>query len=88
MGAAAFSGAVALPLKKRAMAKSVQEALKVLGIVFAVRVVLAAGGLFFVMHRGALPVPFVMGFFGVYFPLQWIEISYILSENKRRGEPR
>jgi hypothetical protein len=30
-------------------------------------------------------VPFTVGFFTVYLALQWIEISYVMAEAKRRG---
>ena len=83
VGAAVFSGALALPLKKRALNESVQAALKVMGMVFGVRLVLVAAGLWLTLRKGAGPVPFTLGFFGVYFALQWIEISYVLAEQKR-----
>jgi hypothetical protein len=85
VSAAVFSGAVALPLKQRAVAKSLKAAMGVLGVVFGVRLVLLAAGLLFVRFRGYSPVAFVVGFFGVYFALQWVEISYVLAEHKRRS---
>lgn len=85
VGAAAISGAVALPLKQWALAKSVKAALQAMGVVFGLRLALVAGGLFFVLSRGAGPVAFTVGFFGIYFVLQWIEISFVLAEQKRRG---
>lgn len=84
VAAAAASGLLALPLKRRALGVSVQAALKVIGAVFAVRAVLVVAGLLFVRQRGVGPIPFVVGFFGVYFVVQWIEVSYVLAEQKRR----
>ncbi len=85
VGAATLSGAIALPLKQRAVARSVEEALKVMGAVFAVRVALVLGGVWFTQSRGAGAVAFTVGFFAVYFVCQWIEIAYLLAEQKRRG---
>jgi hypothetical protein len=85
VGSAVFSGAIALPLKQRAVARSLKAAMSVLGVVFGVRLVLLAAGLLFARFRGYSPVAFVVGFFGVYFVLQWIEISYVLAEHKRRS---
>jgi hypothetical protein len=82
---ASLTGAVALPMKRRALGRSIEEALKVLGYVFAVRLVAVALGLWFVIAKGAGPIAFTAGFFGEYFTLQWIEISYLLAEQKRRG---
>jgi hypothetical protein len=85
VGAAVFSGAIALPLKQRAMARSIKAALAVLGVVFGVRMVLVGAGLVFAKMRGLGMVSFTMAFFGAYFVLQWVEISYVLAEQKRRG---
>jgi hypothetical protein len=84
VAAAASSGLVALPLKRRALRHSIQSALKLIGVVFAVRAILVAAGLVFVSGRGAGPIPFTVGFFGPYFVLQWVEISYLMAEQKRR----
>ncbi len=86
--AAGFSGAVALPLKRRAMARSVQAALKVLGAIFALRMTLVLAGLLFAKAKGGGLVAFVLGFFGLYFVLQWLEIGYLLAEQKRRSGGR
>jgi hypothetical protein len=56
-----------------------------LGVVFGLRLVLVAAGLAYVRVKGGSVVPFVAGFFGCYFVLQWVEISYVLAEQKRRG---
>jgi hypothetical protein len=85
VGAATLSGAVALPLKQRAVAKSVQDALKVMGAVFGLRVVLVLVGVWVTQTRGAGAIAFTVGFFGSYFVMQWIEIAYLLAEQKRRG---
>ncbi len=77
------SGAVALVLKRRAVRVSLNAALKVMGVVFGVRLVLVGGGLFWVVHSGAPPTPFVIGFFSVYFVQQWVEISFVLGEQQR-----
>lgn len=85
VGIAGVTSLFALWLKQRAVKKSLGAALGAVGIVFAVRMVLVAAGLFWVMGRGAGLVAFVAGFFGAYFALQWIEIAYVMAESKRRG---
>ena len=50
------------------------------------RMVLVAAGLVFVARAQWGAVAFTLGFFGVYFPLQWIEVGYVLAETKRRGQ--
>ena len=84
-GAAALSGAVALPLKRRAVAKSMKAALTAMGAVFGARVLLVALGLVWVLDRGGGAMAFAAGFFGVYLVLQWVEISYVVAERNRRG---
>lgn len=79
------SGVAALWLKKGAAERSVNHALGTVGVVFAVRLVLVAAGLLYVMRTGRPEMAFVLGFFGEYFALQWIEISYVMAELKRRG---
>lgn len=83
---AVSSGLVALGLKKRALARSVKGALAVVGQVFLLRMVLVAAGLVYVARAQLGAVAFTLGFFGVYFPLQWIEVGYVLAETKRRGQ--
>lgn len=83
---ALVSGLVALALKKRALARSVQGALAVVGQVFLLRMAMVAAGLVFVARAQWGAVAFTLGFFGVYFPLQWIEVGYVLAETKRRGQ--
>ncbi len=88
VAAAVVSGAVALFLKRRAVKVSVTAALKVMGVVFGVRLLMVAVGLLWVIRSGVPPIPFVIGFFGVYFVQQWIEISYVLAEQQRGGSDR
>lgn len=83
---AVVSGAAALPLKRRALAKSVKLALGVVVAVFLGRLLLVLVGLLYVRSAGLSPMAFVMGFFGAYFALQWIEVSFVLAEMKRRGQ--
>jgi len=80
-----LAGALALTLKRRAMAKGLNWALGMLGVAFGVRMVLVAAGLVYVMGAQLGPVPFTVGFFTVYLVLQWIEITYVMAEAKRRG---
>ncbi|MFZ5468658.1 MAG: hypothetical protein ACOZIN_04395 [Myxococcota bacterium] len=85
VGLAAASGGLALWLKRRAVRESLQAALKAVGVMFAVRVVLVAVGVWWVARQGLGPTAFVVGFFGVYFVVQWVEIGFLLAEQKRRG---
>jgi len=56
-----------------------------LGVVFGLRLVLVMAGLAYVRVKGLSVIPFVAGFFGSYFVLQWVEISYVLAEQNRRS---
>jgi hypothetical protein len=85
VGAAALSGVVALPLKRRAVAVSMKAALMAMSAVFGVRVVLVAVGLVWVLDQSGQAIAFTLGFFGVYLVLQWVEISYVVAERNRRG---
>ncbi len=76
-GLAALTGAVSLGLKRRAVQRSLKAALKVVSLVFALRAVTVAAGLYAMVTRGMGAWGFVVGFFGVYFVLQWVEISYV-----------
>ncbi|MGQ0505712.1 MAG: hypothetical protein ACT4TC_10375 [Myxococcaceae bacterium] len=87
VGASAVSGAVSLLLKYRAVRVSVNAALKVMGVVFAIRLALVGAGLMVVLRSGFPPMPFVVGFFSVYFVQQWIEISYVLAEQQKGKGP-
>ncbi len=79
VGLAALTGAVSLPLKRQAVRRSLKAALKVVGLVFALRAVAVAAGLYAMVSRGLGAWGFVAGFFGVYFVLQWVEISYVTA---------
>jgi len=72
-------------LKRRAMARGLNWTLGMLGVAFGIRMVLVAAGLVYVMKEALRPVPFTVGFFSVYLGLQWIEITYVMAESKRRG---
>ena len=82
---ATFSSAAALSLKRWALARSLKAALGMIGVTFGMRMVLVGVGLAYVKVKGGGVVPFTAGFFGVYFVLQWLEISYVLAESKRRS---
>jgi len=85
VGLSVAAGAVALTLKRRALARGLNWTLGMLGAAFGLRMVLVAGGLVYVMREQLRPVPFTVGFFSVYLGLQWIEITYVMAETKRRG---
>jgi hypothetical protein len=59
-----------------------KAALKVVGVVFGLRAVAVVVGLLVVVQRGLSAVGFVAGFFGVYFALQWIEVSYVMAASR------
>ncbi|HEX8440950.1 hypothetical protein [Archangium sp.] len=79
---AAVTGAVGLVLKRRALRKDLNAALKVVGVVFGMRAVGVVVGLLWVVERGLGAVAFVAGFFGTYFALQWIEVSYVMAASR------
>lgn len=79
---AAVTGVVALVLKRRAMSRDLNAALKVVGVVFGMRALGVVVGLLVVVDRGLSAVAFVAGFFGTYFVLQWIEVSYVMAASK------
>jgi hypothetical protein len=79
---AAVTGVVALVLKHRAVSRDLKAALKVVGVVFGLRAVGVVLGLLVVVERGLNAVAFVAGFFGTYFVLQWIEVSYVMAASK------
>ena len=80
VGLAGLSSAVALGLKRRVV-RSVDlgSAMKVVGVVFGLRAVLVAVGLVLALRQGGSAVAFVLGFFGAYFALQCIELSYVVA---------
>ncbi|MFL5348620.1 MAG: hypothetical protein ACJ8AT_27810 [Hyalangium sp.] len=82
-GLAALTGVVSLALKRRAVQRSLKAALKVVGLVFGLRAVTVAAGLYAIVSRGMSPWGFVVGFFGVYFVLQWVEISYVNAASRQ-----
>ncbi|MBX5480611.1 MAG: hypothetical protein IRZ16_02000 [Myxococcaceae bacterium] len=77
----AGSGALALLFKRRA--RSLNAALLVVVLVFGVRAALVTAGALLAQRLGGGAMPFVWGFFGTYFPLQWIEVSYLVQAAKQ-----
>jgi hypothetical protein len=82
VGLSGVTGALALVLKRRAVRKDLKAALKVVGVVFGVRGVGVLVTLLWVVSRGWGAVAFVAGFFGTYFALQWIEVSYVMAASQ------
>jgi hypothetical protein len=82
VGLAALTGAVALVLQRRTVRQGMQAALKVVGIVFGLRAICVVVGLLWVVSQGLDAVAFVAGFFGTYFVLQWIDVSYVMAASK------
>lgn len=82
VGLAAATGVVALVLKRRAVRKDLKAALKAVGVVFGLRAVGVVVGLLWAVETGLSPVAFVAGFFGTYFALQWIEVSYVMAASQ------
>lgn len=85
VGGSVLAGALAMVLKRRAVARGLNWALGMMGATFGLRMVLVAAGLVYVMRAGLGAMAFTLGFFGVYLVLQWNEITYVLAEAKRRG---
>ncbi len=81
-GLAAVTGAVSLALKQQAVKRSLVAALKVVGLVFGLRAVAVAAGLYAMVSRGMGPWGFVVGFFGTYLVLQIVEFSYVIAASK------
>ncbi len=79
---AAATGAVGLVLKRRAVRRDLTAAMKMVGVVFGMRAVGVVAGLVWVVTRGLSAVAFVAGFFGTYFVLQWIEVSYVMAASR------
>jgi hypothetical protein len=77
----AGSGALSLALFRRA--KSVKQALLAVGLLFGVRILIVVLGATMAIRGSGGVMPFVFGFFGTYFPLQWVELHYLIAENKR-----
>ena len=78
------SGLVGLWLKRWALAFSMGRALGVVGVIFMLRLMLVSVGLVLVVRAGWSGTAFAVGFFGEYFVLQWIEVTYVVAESKRR----
>jgi hypothetical protein len=85
VAASLLSGLIALSLKKWALDRSLQLALGMIGVSFLLRLTFLGVGVAVAHAKAAGLLPFTAGFFGVYFPLQWVEIGYILAESKRRA---
>jgi len=83
VGASALVGLPALYLKKWAIQQSLKSSLAIIGILFAIRLILLAVGLGFASRLGLNAVAFAAGFLGVYFVVQWIEIGYLTYERNR-----
>lgn len=92
VGLATLSGAIALLLKRQTMSTdgldSVTTGMKTLALVMSMRAVLLGAGLYWVARHNEGAMGFVCGFFGVYLGQQWLEISYLLNEQKRHSQLR
>jgi hypothetical protein len=77
----AGSGAVSFAIQRRT--RTVKQALLVLVVMFGVRICIVVLGVTAAIRGGGGAMPFVYGFFGTYFPLQWLEIWHLLAENQR-----
>lgn len=80
----AGSGVVSLWLK--AQARTVNAALMALVMVFGFRAAMVVLGALLTSRVWGEAMPFVYGFFGTYFPLQWVEISFLVSQSKRQRQ--
>lgn len=87
--AAAVAGVVScaatgvLSLLFKTWARSLNSALLVVVMLFGLRAMVATAGAFLFGRMSSGALPFVWGFFGTYFPLQWVEVSYLLKVNRR-----
>jgi hypothetical protein len=81
VAACSVSGFVSLAFKSQA--RSVNEGLLAVVLVFGVRAAVALLGATWAIQFGGGAMPFVIGFFGTYFPLQWVEIRYLLVAVKQ-----
>jgi hypothetical protein len=88
---AAVSGAFALVTKRRAMSvqglSALSSGMKAFASVMVLRVVVLGAGLAWVARHTDGAFPFVVGFFSVYLGQQWLEVSYLMSEQRRRSQP-
>ncbi len=69
------SGALSLGLK--GWVRSLNGALMVVVLVFGLRAALVMVGGLWASRWGGGVVPFVLGFFGTFLPLQWVEIGFL-----------
>lgn len=81
VGACVVTGVFALLMKRRA--GSLNGALLAVVVVFGIRALVVTAGAALAAKRGGGAMPFVWGFFGTYFPMQWVEVSYLLSAAKQ-----
>lgn len=89
LGAAAAVGSsvIGLGLKRGGLERSVNWMLGVVAGTFALRAVLVVLGLLWVVKGSAgPPMPFVLGFFGAYLPLQWVELAFVMGHGQDRGK--
>lgn len=75
-------GSSALSLALKGMVRTVNAALLVVVMVFGFRAVLATLGALWAVRWGGGAIPFVLGFFGTFLPLQWVEIGFLLAHAK------
>jgi hypothetical protein len=83
VSAAAGCGLLALFLRRWTAERGFKATLWTLGILFGVRLVVLAAGIVASRAAGYGLVAFVIGFFAVYFALQWVEIGYLVRERNR-----
>jgi len=83
VSAATASGLLSLVLKRWALRHSLKAALAVVGVMFGIRLIAVALGIAFLTFRRVNSLPFVVGFFAVYFVLQWLEIGYVTGAAKQ-----
>jgi hypothetical protein len=77
------SGGLALMLKRRALEKKgLTAVLGALAVMFGVRGLLLALGLWFVVRGGGTELAFVAGFFSVFFIQQTLELSWVVAASK------
>jgi len=86
VAASALLGLLALYLKQWAIERSLKSSLAIVGILFAVRLIVLATGLGFSRSLGLNAVAFAAGFLGVYFVVQWIEIGYLTNQRDRANQ--
>jgi len=85
VSAATASGLLSLVLKRWALRHSLKAALAVVGVMFGIRLIAVALGIAFLTFRRVNSLPFVVGFFAVYFVLQWLEIGYVSRAAKQNS---